>query len=385
MTLYNQAIAHRFGIELRESIESGQWTHFDFAVAWVRRTGIRHLEPALRSFLQTGGVLRAIVGVDLENTSHEGLKDLLALCESMNGEVFVYHNEADVTFHPKLYLLSNSKLARLIVGSNNLTEAGLFTNTEVGLEITVGVDEPVISDARAALESWSDITSGLTRKLDCSLLADLLSEGYVLPEKRIRERISDSKKLSRPTETNRRKLFGTRRITPPSPPTMISSTEGAVEPPRRTVTNRRRIPGGGVASTVGNVLLMRVRRASETERRTQIQLPVQKLTSFFQSNFFEGISYIKSAHDGREHQIRQANARGNRNTTKLEVPEIAQMNDPVLRLERNATEIVYEAYDRSSPQGKQIMKALDEGRLSTPPTTMLTVNDVNRATMARHV
>lgn len=67
---------------------------------------------------------------DIENTSAEGLRDLLDWESNGSLETHIYHNEANPTFHPKIYLLRNDAEARLIVGSNNITGAGLFVNTE---------------------------------------------------------------------------------------------------------------------------------------------------------------------------------------------------------------------------------------------------------------
>lgn len=170
-TIYNQALAHRFGVALVESLESGEWTSFDAAVAWVRRSGTRHLLPALRDFLDGGRLVRITVGIDIENTSKEGLEDLLSLTSAGDCKTFVYHNEASPVFHPKVYLFSNDKKARLIVGSNNITEAGLFTNTEMGLQIDVSVKDPVVADVRSALDSWQDESEGLARVLDEALLS----------------------------------------------------------------------------------------------------------------------------------------------------------------------------------------------------------------------
>src|SRR5579872_5739769 len=114
-SLYNQPIAHRFGIALKEFIESGEWSGLDVAFAWVRRSGTSHLLPSLTTFVNDGRAVRFIVGVDIENTSQEGLEDLLSLSGSGTTEIFIYHNEYAVTFHPKLYLFTNDDNARLIV------------------------------------------------------------------------------------------------------------------------------------------------------------------------------------------------------------------------------------------------------------------------------
>jgi len=159
-SLYNQPTAHRFGVELQDLLEASEWNHFDAAVAWVRRSGTRHLLPSLKAFLQRGGAAKFIIGVDIENTSKEGLDDLLSLDGLGQCSTFIHHNETEVTFHPKLYLLAGVGRARLIVGSNNLTEAGLFTNTEAGLQIDAAPNEAVIEDARHALAAWCDPETG---------------------------------------------------------------------------------------------------------------------------------------------------------------------------------------------------------------------------------
>src|SRR5207247_1389494 len=111
------------------------------------------------SFLQRGGTIRFVVGIDIENTSKEGLEALLALTPHGDIQTVIRHNEhPSVTFHPKVYLFSNNARARLIVGSNNLTESGLFTNTEAGLQVDAGVTSAIVVQVRAAIDSWCDAT-----------------------------------------------------------------------------------------------------------------------------------------------------------------------------------------------------------------------------------
>jgi hypothetical protein len=114
---------------------------------------------------------------------------------------------------------------------------------------------------------------------------------------------------------------------------------------------------------------MRVRRASETARRTQVQFPIRLI----RTRFFDQVGEITSAHDNRVHGLRPARARGGPNTIKVEIPEIDTINDPVLRLERTATPIVYQAFDSNSVLGRPIMEALRRGLNQRPPSTMLAV------------
>lgn len=358
---YNQPIAHRFGKALISSIESGEWKRIEIAVAWVRRSGTRHIKPSLAKFLSASGISKFTVGIDIENTSKEALEDLLALQEFGDCESYVYHNEANTTFHPKVYLLQNETRTRLIVGSNNITEAGLFVNTEAGLQLEADSNDPLVVEVREALASWRDLSTGFVKRLDRTLLMDLIALGYVMPETTLRgrRRHSEAKAKAKRSRT-KQSLFPSLNITVPPPPSLLTTQ----------------------AQIAGAVLLMRVRRASETARRTQVQIPIRVI----RTKFFEGITEIVSAHDGRSHTIITASARGVINTMKVELPEIDPMTDPVVRLERTATAIVYQTFDANSVLGRPIMDALRKGIEFDPPVTFLTApQEPQRATWRRFI
>jgi HKD family nuclease len=358
---YNQPIAHRFGKALIGSIESGEWKRIEIAVAWVRRSGTKHVKPCLSNFLSAGGIAKFTVGIDIENTSKEGLEDLLGLQDIGDSESYIYHNEANATFHPKVYLLQNENRTRLIVGSNNITEAGLYVNTEAGLQLDAASNDPLIVEVREALASWRDISIGFVKRLDRTLLRDLVALGYVMPETTLRGRRRQSESEAKAKRSRTKQLlFQSLNITvPPTPPSLITQEQ-----------------------ITGAVLLMRVRRASETARRTQVQIPIRVI----RTKFFEGITEIVSAHDGRSHTIITASARGLINTMKVELPEIDPMTDPVVRLERTATAIVYQTFDANSVLGRPIMDALRKGIEFNPPVTFLTTpQEPQRATWWRFI
>ena len=357
---YNQPFAHRFGTALAEDLESGEWQHVEMAVAWVRRSGMRHLSSSLSKFLDVGGTAQITVGVDIENTSFEGLHDLLDLEHHGSIEVYVHHNEAGVVFHPKVYLLRNAENARLIVGSNNLTEAGLFQNTEAGLQLDSTLDDQTIIDACAALASWRDPSSELARRLDLTLLNDLTTMGYVFPEGDLQQR----------RRTIEEESLGRR-------------TPGATALFKCHPVTRQQVRGSAplLRNIPGTVLLMRVRRASEIARRTQIQMPKRVVDT----SFFLGQDTIVSAHSGQTHRLIQANARGIVNTIKVEIPEIDAMMDPVLRIERTATAIVYQAFDALSVLGAPIRQALLNGFAMNPPATKQSVRNREHATWWRFI
>lgn len=357
---YNQPLAHRFGTALTGDIESDKWTRVEIAVAWVRRSGTKHVETSFKKFLGRGGFAQVTVGVDIENTSAEGLKDLLGLETHGNIETSIYHNEAETTFHPKVYLFRDDSEARLIVGSNNLTEAGLFVNTEAGLQLDAPVTDPIIRDARTALATWRDPNTGFVKRLDATLLNDLAQLGYVFPEKELRKRRKASSDDSRACRrTAAQALFKAQRYAAP--------------PVQRVRESAAQVPG--------TVLLMRVRRASENARRTQIQIPIRVV----RTKFFAGATKLVSAHDGRAHPLVQASARGGLNTVKAEIPEIEPMADPVLRLERTATAIIYQAFDANSVLGAPIRQALMNGFKMSPPASSGSIPALEKATWWRFI
>ena len=370
-TFYNQPSAHRFGTALTETIGSTRWHAFEVGVAWVRRSGLRHLRPALTAFLRRGGVFRISVGIDIENTSVEGLEDLLSLQGEGQVEIYICHNEAQPIFHPKVYLFQNTRSAKLVVGSNNLTEAGLFVNTEAGLEIELPLNDAVIDDARAALASWRDPALKLALPLDRALLKDLTDRGYVLSEQQLNQehaKFRARQGRERPGPKHE-PLFGRVRVTAP-------------------VTERGPRPAGGrqpatpqAGTAVGRVLLMRVRKASVEDRPTQTQVPM----AVFRDPFFQGVTEIISSHDDRRHPIIEAQARGGVNTLKLEIPEMREFEDPVLRLEKTDSGMYYQAYDAQSALGRPIHVALQRGLNTTPRATQITRPPIERATWWRFI
>lgn len=351
-SLHVQTAGRQFTRVLSRELRDQRWKIVEMAVAWVRRSGAREVTPALRQFLKRGGVLRIIVGIDIENTSKEGLQGLLALEKRGDVGVFVYHNESpSVTFHPKLYLFRNDVDAKLIVGSNNLTEGGLATNIEASLEVEGPSHLHAIVKAVETLGQWRTLDSLIVRPLNQRLLRDLVSEGYVLSEARLRKRRASLRKglLRR----KRRRLFGSETV---------AGLRRARR--RRKVGLRQRAP-----KNAERILLMRVRKASRKARPTQTQLP----KAVYQSGFFSGVDTVTSAHDGRGHGVQPAWARGIINTLKLEIPEMRRFADPVLRLTKTPDGIIYEAHDRLSRNGSRIFLQLRDGLASKPPLTQLTV------------
>lgn len=148
------------------------WKSFRAAVAFVKRSGTRHIAPALAAFARRSAV-EIIAGIDHRGTSAEGLQDLLDAVPA--GRVIVFHNPLPFTFHPKVYLFKSADSADLLVGSGNLTEGGLFTNYEAAVRVSLTMAEPrdaaVLRSVEQRLDAWANST-GTARVLatTCSSL-----------------------------------------------------------------------------------------------------------------------------------------------------------------------------------------------------------------------
>ncbi|GGA29012.1 MULTISPECIES: phospholipase D-like domain-containing protein [Salipiger] len=369
---YNQPLSIRFGTELLKHIDSKTgiepfWDSLDIAVAWVRATGMAYLSDALARFLGHGGQLCFIVGIDLQNTSKEGLQALLDLEAHGASETYVYHNEAGSVFHPKLYLFRNEEEARLIVGSNNLTAAGLYTNVEAGLQLDTKLTDNVIVDAVDALASWRDTSTDLAVRLDQPFLNLLYSEGYVKDEANTRP---PKRSGTKPGGGAAAKLFGTRSYSAPAKPAV--TTTGAATVASSTQPTSTAQPTA--AAPMGTVVLMRLRKA----RGTQTQIPFRVA-----GTFLKGVTNVVSAQSGVTHGINPAQAHGNPNTIKLEIPELRHHTDTYARFEKTSAGVVYEVHDIGTPKGNQIKAILDAG-FSTGDT-QTSISDASRATWWRYI
>lgn len=298
-----------------------------------------------------------IVGVDFENTTKEGLEAMLSLKEVGSAEIYVFHNMDGPVFHPKLYLLRNDKDALLMVGSNNLTDYGLFANTEAWLEFRAHVDDPVIKDALAAQQAWAAPNNDLVRVLDADFLRKLEEQGYA-PSEDVARPVPAGRRSGAHGEPTPIRLFGGRRIPIPRPPTRFGRTPRPRAKPIATAAAHAR----------REILLMRLRKAGEVDRPTQTQIP----QAVRKSPFFATTDYVTSGHDGRRWHFRVAIARGGPNTIKLEVPEMRGLDDPVIRFERVPDGVRYFVFDARSPEGERIMSDLRQGLQIFPPTTTMT-------------
>jgi len=150
---------------------------FRFVVAYAQESYEPLLGKAFRNYIKKGGDVEAVIGVDSRGTSAKALKELLSICQPSN--VFVYHNPANGTFHPKFYTLSDEKSAFIIVGSSNLTVGGIVNNFEVNVAIELDLE---LKEEASILNSFDKLFEDIkgspsSRLLDTDLLEKLMGTG----------------------------------------------------------------------------------------------------------------------------------------------------------------------------------------------------------------
>ena len=125
-TVINQPLNGNLGDYLISCLEDADFDVVNIIVAFAKNSGVLRLKPALERFKARGSHINIYVGIDLDGTSYEALVSLSKLANKL----YVVHAESDQTFHSKIYNFKKEGESIVVVGSNNLTAGGLWTNLE---------------------------------------------------------------------------------------------------------------------------------------------------------------------------------------------------------------------------------------------------------------
>jgi HKD family nuclease len=168
-----------------------------FVSAFVALRTILRLREKILYQKDQGAEIIFNIGFDLFGTSKNVFDEL----NTWNCNVFVTHNSLPrVTFHPKMYLIETVRSATIIIGSNNLTDGGMFTNFENSSLASFLLPQENIQYQKY-LNSVNNLInpteSGTTKKLSQPLIDKLSRAGLIINESEARKR----------SEKQRRKFF----------------------------------------------------------------------------------------------------------------------------------------------------------------------------------
>ncbi len=152
-----------------------------FVSAFTALRTILRLREGMLAAGDAGAAIRLTVGIDLGGTSREVLEEL----SRWSCEVFVYHNPIPrATFHPKIYLFERESDSTLFLGSNNLTDGGLYTNYEAATRYVFNfpADADEYERLLRPIRSFLDPAGPTVCRLDAPLIEVLSARGALTTE-----------------------------------------------------------------------------------------------------------------------------------------------------------------------------------------------------------
>jgi hypothetical protein len=177
------------------------------------------LKPQIANIVAAGADVRMTLGVDLGGTSKEVLQEVFTWPIPIT---IVKNRQPGTIFHPKIYLMRWPDSAVVIVGSNNLTDGGLYTNYEASTVTTFDLpdDEGAFREAVHNLEKFLAPTGPTAARLTQEYLDWLVSLREIPSEAQARQARGEAVP-KRPTGPNERR-FGFERVNPaPRLPTAL--------------------------------------------------------------------------------------------------------------------------------------------------------------------
>lgn len=120
------------------------------AVAFLKLSGLIEIEEYICKFLNKGGKIVIIAGLNFALTEPKALKKLRKIIDnSSRSNIFLSKAESSKDiFHPKLYLFKGAGKYCIITGSANLTRGGLIDNKEVSTVLKFSEEKQLWKNAK---------------------------------------------------------------------------------------------------------------------------------------------------------------------------------------------------------------------------------------------
>jgi HKD family nuclease len=125
--LYDEEI-ETSGNHICSALNNDFFNEITFFVAFLRKTGLSQILKFLKKAKAENKNITFFVGIDQKVTSKQALEKLLEL----NIPCYIYNTE-NYIYHPKIYLFEGKDKNRIIIGSSNFTNNGLFNNVEASV------------------------------------------------------------------------------------------------------------------------------------------------------------------------------------------------------------------------------------------------------------
>jgi HKD family nuclease len=111
------------------------------AVAFLKVSGLNEILDSLTIAIKKGALIKIIAGQNFAQTEPKALRTLFDLFKNTNSEIRLADYNGVETFHPKIFLFKQENLAKILVGSANLTSGGLVNNYECSLALDCNAND----------------------------------------------------------------------------------------------------------------------------------------------------------------------------------------------------------------------------------------------------
>lgn len=155
--------------------------------AFTKMSGINRIKNELLIAKKNYSSIKFYLGIVEKGSSMESLQFMI----DNQIETWVFCTDRQIMFHPKIYYFKGKHNSRFILGSSNLTSAGLFDNIEASTLFEFSNFDATGKKFAKQFEQYFDqILSGShedIQLLDSDVLKDLINSGYVTNERNSRD------------------------------------------------------------------------------------------------------------------------------------------------------------------------------------------------------
>lgn len=319
--------------ELNHLFKSSKYNSFRGLVAYITWSGLSLIHLELESFYnRTKGRVNFIVGLGGNPEELHSLRYLIQRMSKGKYRIFDAKNR-NYTFHPKIYLFTGPNESCILIGSNNLTQGGLYYNTECSISI---------SYKNNAMDEFIEEVEHLWQKYNKPLPPfsknnlKNVSESFLTNLNKFYSKNIAGKTFHQKNKT--KELFGIIEI--PNPPVELLPKE-----------ERSKIKSKKKSRKKGDILLLEILKETGANG-TQVQIPYEVLVKYFNVSTDHKTIQIS----WENNPIRPAVLCSFRNHTyRVSIVEIASMRRPLLL---NITRIGNDLYKITSIRGNQYKKVI---------------------------
>lgn len=180
--------------------------------AFTKMSGINRIKTELLIAKARFSQLKFILGIVENGTSKEALQFMI----DHEIETYVYTTSKSIMFHPKMYYFKGKHNSRFIMGSSNLTSAGLFDNIEASTLFEFSkIDAVGNKFVRQYEQYFQNILNGEDnniQRLDENILIELEKLGFIKGEKDSHAEIQFLKKNKKFNSTGWKRKFNKEEI-----------------------------------------------------------------------------------------------------------------------------------------------------------------------------